>query len=363
MSRRAVSVMLLISLVVLLCSCGGGFGQYRGEGLLTVHFLDVGQSDCTFIEVGGEYTVMIDTADAAHADKVARYVRSLGYEEIDALVLTHPHSDHIGGAEKVIESFYVRSVYMTDEAGDEPYYSALLGAVEKYSPETVTAESGVSLSLGELNGTFLTPGDEEYENENDMSAVLSICYGNVKFLFMGDAGTDVEQDLLEAGADLSADVVKAGHHGSNGSSCSEFIEATGAAYAVFSCGIDNDYGHPSVYALDRWAAAGAVCCRTDIDSTVVIVTDGERVAAGRADDRKYWQNALSCSVPSPLTSADGSADKDTPYKEYVLDTASHTVHVRGCGRAMRLSDRDREYTNADIERLIAEGYKKCRCFD
>ena len=80
---------------------------WRGEGLLTVHYLDVGQSDCTFVEVGGEYTLMIDTADEAHADDVCRYVGDLGYDRIDVLVLTHPHSDHIGGAERIFGEFDV----------------------------------------------------------------------------------------------------------------------------------------------------------------------------------------------------------------------------------------------------------------
>ena len=149
---RVVSIFLLLSVILPLFSCDGG-DRRSGEGLLTVHFLDVGQSDCTFIEVGGEYTLMIDAADADHADKVCRYVSSLGYNEIDAMVLTHPHSDHIGGAQRVIESFVVKSIYMTDEEGDEPYYSAILDVIEKYSITTFSAKRGAVHSLGKLIGS------------------------------------------------------------------------------------------------------------------------------------------------------------------------------------------------------------------
>jgi beta-lactamase superfamily II metal-dependent hydrolase len=354
-----VLLVLLFTLLLPLCSCAGRF-DYRGEGLLTVHFLDVGQSDCTFIEVGGEFTLMIDAADAAHADKVVRYVRSLGYETIDALVLTHPHSDHIGGAEKVIESFYVKSVYMTSETGDEPYYSALLGAVEKNSLKTVTAERGGELSLGELNGTFLAPSDKRFADENDMSAVLSLGYGDIRLLFMGDAGADAESELLDSGAELSAHVVKAGHHGSNGSSSSEFIGATGATYVVFSCGIDNDFGHPSVYAVDRWESGGARCFRTDLDSTVLLCTDGEGIAAGSIEDSGFWRNAR---MILPAVSSDGDHSDSAKQEKYILDTETHTVHVRGCYKALRLPEIRAEHTSAEIDRLLAEGYEKCRCFD
>lgn len=358
-SVRTVSVLLLVALVLPLCSCAGGF-DYRGEGLLTVHFLDVGQSDCTFIEAGGEYTVMVDASDAAHADEVCRYVRSLGYDTIDALVLTHPHSDHIGGAESVIESFDIKSIYMTEESGDEPYYSKLVGAIGKHSLKTVTAEQGTEFSFGELNCAFLSPGTKRYDDENDMSAILSLSYGEVKFLFMGDAGFAVESELLMSGADVSSTVVKAGHHGSNGSSSAEFIKAAGASYAVFSCGIDNDYGHPSVYALDRWESSGARCFRTDLDSTVVFCTDGEGIAAGSADDRAYWQNARLRHV---TRAQESEPNEPAESGKYILDTETHTIHVSGCYIAMRLSAENSERTSADLGRLYAEGYKKCRCFD
>ncbi len=354
-AARAVSVFLAFALTITLCSCGGF--DYRGEGLLTVHYLDVGQSDCTFIEVGGEYTLMIDASDTAHADKVCSYIRSLGYREIDALVLTHPHSDHIGGAPRVIESFDVKRVYMTEEESSEPEYAELIEAVKKHSPERIEAEGGVGITLGALSGEFLSTGGVRFEDENDMSAILSLCYGSVSFLFMGDAGHPAEEALLGGGADVSATVVKAGHHGSNGSSSEAFVKAAGAAYVIFSCGTDNDYGHPSVYAVDRWERSGARSFRTDIDSTVVVCTDGQGIAAGSLGDSEYWENA----ALAPAMPVTDSGKADPTQNEYILDTETHTVHVPACGEAMRLQAEKKEISNADIRRLCAEGYRKCRC--
>ena len=105
MGRVIVLLTVIFAAVLSLFSCGGNNAIYRGEGLLTVHYLDVGQSDCTFVEVGGVYTLMIDTGDDEHAQYVTKYVRELGYDSIDTLVLTHNHSDHIGGAVSIIQSF------------------------------------------------------------------------------------------------------------------------------------------------------------------------------------------------------------------------------------------------------------------
>ena len=353
--KRAVAILLLLAVMLSLFFCGGESG-YRFDGMLKVHFLDAGQSDCTFIEVGGEYTLMIDASDEDHADDVCDYVRSLGYKEIDALVLTHPHSDHIGGARQVVESFFVESIYMTEEEGDEPYYSALLDVIEKYSIATFGAESGTALSLGKLIGSFLMPSDKRFDDGNDMSAVLSLTYGDVKLLFMGDAGADAEAELLDSRADTSAHVVKAGHHGSNGSSTEEFIRSTGASYVVFSCGIDNDYGHPSPLSVDRWKKNGARCFRTDLDSTILFCTDGEGIVMGGIEDADFWSNAN-------LTLPDSTFTDSAEQGKYILDTETHTIHVRDCYKGMRLSGQRTARTNAPLTRLLAEGYTKCRCFN
>ena len=105
--RKIALLSVALAFVLLLSGCSHDDAVYRGEGILTVHYLDVGQSDCTFVEVDGEYTLMIDATDADHADEVCRYVRSLGYDGIDMLVLTHPHSDHIGGAADIIDELDV----------------------------------------------------------------------------------------------------------------------------------------------------------------------------------------------------------------------------------------------------------------
>ena len=360
---RVIGIFLLATVMTAfsLLTFSDGDGVYRGEGLLTVHYLDVGQSDCTFIEVDGKYTVMIDAADEAHPDDVCRYVDDLGYDGIDALVLTHPHSDHIGGAERVLAEYEVDTVFMTDgEASgeDAQYLDRVDGIVEELEIERVCARKGTEFELGRLDGIFLAPTDVSFNDENEMSAVLSLHYGAQSFLFMGDAGAEAESVLLSSGADLSATVVKAGHHGSRGSSSQDFVTATGADYAVFSCGEGNDYGHPSPYTVDRWETSGARTFRTDKDSTVVALTDGNTVAVMPLSELDGSGTVL------PDAASGGETESVERVHKYKLNTASHILHYVGCAILDGHTAINIEPSSEDIARLRAEGYKTCfYCFE
>lgn len=365
MRRVAVWLCGMLLLLALAAASAAFFSAedqpWRGEGLLTVHYLDVGQSDCTFVEVGGEYTLMIDTADEAHADDVCRYVGDLGYDRIDVLVLTHPHSDHIGGAERIFGEFDVGCVYMTegDASGeDADYLSMLLAAVREQGTPSLTAGEGVSFELGALTGVFLSPTEVRFDDENEMSAVLSLRYGERRFLFSGDIGEDAERMLVQRGAELSASVVTAGHHGSGGSSSREFVRAAGAEYVIISCGEGNDYGHPSPYTVDRWESEGARAFRTDRDSDVIAYTDGDSLTV-------LPRSAYNSSDGTSESEADSAAGSDTAEElEYLLNTSSHRIHHADCSLADEDSENVIGACSADIDRLMAEGYRKCSsCFE
>ncbi len=325
-----------------------------------MHYLDVGQSDCTFVEIGGDYTLMIDASDEAHAERICRYIENLGYSRIDLLVLTHPHSDHIGGAHRVLAEFEVGIVYMTEtEASgeDAEYLRRVEEIIEESDIERVLAEAGVTFELGRLQGKFLSPMDVSFEDENEMSAVISLRWGEQRFLFMGDAGEAAEKLLIERGADLRADVVKAGHHGSGGSSSRDFVSATGADYVVFSCGAGNDYGHPSPYAADRWANAGAQIFRTDRDCTVIACTDGANIAVVRLSECDLFSEDILWDFGTQISVSSVNVNF-----EYVLNTSAHTVHLRDCSAVIGQEGEHLEQSSQDIERLAAEGYKLCtRC--
>ena len=355
---RGVFLVFLLLLLFLLVSCGGAEEVYRGEGLLTVHYLDVGQSDCTFVEVGGEYTLMIDASDEEHSSRIVRYVKELGYDSIDLLVLTHPHSDHIGGAPAVIDALSPELVYMTEQAGTGQEYANLVRALSESSSSTETVKKDVSFTLGAMTGRFLAPFGVKHEDENDNGAVLRLDFGSRSFLFMGDAGHAVEQMLVLCRSAVGCDVVKAGHHGSDSSSGAEFISATSAGYVVFSCSEDNGYGHPSPFTLDRWESGGAVAFRTDRDSDIIACTDGDELLVASASDAEFWNGRL-----SEIQHTETSENVDILIRPYVLDLDLHKIHLSSCVQIRSADMSVLERSSADIARLRAEGYEECKnCF-
>lgn len=247
-----------------------------GEGEMIVHFLDAGQGDSEFIELPDGRCMLIDASIKEYGDDIADYIRSCGYDEIDYLVATHPHADHIGGMSEVVNSFDIGEIYMPKVSSDSKTFENLLTSISDKGLQISTAKAGKTIySDSELSIDILSPADDEYESTNDYSAVIKITYGSSSFLFTGDAEELVEEQMLSTYySDLSADVLKVGHHGSSTSSSMSFLRAVSSKYSVISCGADNSYGHPHNEVLARLSAIGTDVYRTDTEGTVTIICDG-----------------------------------------------------------------------------------------
>lgn len=247
---------------------------------LVAHFIDVGQGDSTFIELPDGRTMLIDAGVTDTGDSIAQYIKDTGYDRIDFVVATHPHSDHIGGMRRVINQLDVGAVYMPKVSTDTYTYEKLLKAIKNKGLKVKTAKAGVNI----VNSTdpvfrvdIIAPVKTGYESLNDYSAVVKITYGDTAFLFMGDAEKLSESEILAKGTDVSADVIKIGHHGSSTSSSEEFVKAVGADIGIISCGKNNDYGHPHKEILSLYKKTKTRLYRTDKLGTIVVVSDGEEV--------------------------------------------------------------------------------------
>lgn len=249
------------------------------EGQLRITFLDVGQGDSSFIEFPEGKTMLIDASEASAEDTIINFIKEKGYSKIDYIVATHPHADHIGGMRAVIEEFDIGEVYMPKVMTDTKTYEKLLTAISEKGLKIKTAKAGVSICEGV---SFIAPNAEKYEELNDYSAVLKIVHENNKFLFMGDAEVLSENEILNAGFDVSADVIKVGHHGSGTSSGEDFVNAVGAKYAVFSLGTGNRYNHPHTFIVERWENSGAKIYRTDIDGNITVDSSGSDIKVTKA---------------------------------------------------------------------------------
>ena len=247
---------------------------------LTVHFLDVGQGDSEFIVLPDGKTMLIDAGESNYGNTVVNYIKALGYSKIDYLVATHPHADHIGGMTKVIQSFSIGAVYMPNATTTTQTYIDLITAIKNAGLTITTAKAGASIfNSNGVSANIVAPNMANYEDLNNFSAVIKITYSSNSFLFMGDAEELSENEIT---ADVNADVLKVGHHGSTSSTSQTFLNKVSPKYAVISVGADNDYGHPAQITLDKLSSAGATIYRTDKDGTVVFKSDGTNITVDKS---------------------------------------------------------------------------------
>lgn len=255
-----------------------GFVNKSEDGLLTVSFLDVGQGDSTFIEFPDGKCMLIDASENEYAKTIIEYIEDKGYSRIDYVVATHPHSDHIGGMADVIEAFDIGKFYMPEkEHTSKTFENMLLAVSEKECNVGYLKAGDVIFEQNDVTAIAVAPCRDNYEELNDYSAVILIEYKDTAFLFTGDAEAISENDILNAGYDVKADVLKVGHHGSKTSSSSRFIKAVSPKVAIISCGEDNEYGFPKKTIVNRLEKVGAQVLVTYMEGTIVLVSDGEAV--------------------------------------------------------------------------------------
>ncbi|NMP36903.1 MAG: MBL fold metallo-hydrolase [Clostridiales bacterium] len=243
----------------------------------SAHFIDVGQGDCELV-ICGEKSMLIDAGETGNSENILSYLKSAGVEKLDYIVVTHPHSDHIGSMAEIIGSMPVENVIMPrlseENIPTTKVYENLLIALKDSGANIIAAECGDEYTLGDAAFTVLSPV-KQYEDLNNMSVVLHFTYGGISYIFMGDAETEAEKDIIKSGLELSSDVIKIGHHGSDTSSSEKFLRQVKPRYAVVSCGAGNSYNHPNAKIVNRITSLGVSLFRTDIDGTVIIATDGK----------------------------------------------------------------------------------------
>ena len=246
---------------------------------LEVYFLDVGQGDCAVILCDGE-AMVIDGGPRASAGMVYRYIRDiLGLRHIDYVISTHPHADHVYGLSSVLNAAPADLLLSPVRKWDSKAFEYMLKYAAKQGTPLAVPADGDTLRLGSAVVTVLHCWPEAVGEgrTNDASIVLRIDYGKTSFLFTGDAEDWSEYMMLDAGANLKADVLKVSHHGSGTASTKPFLEAVQPSWAVISVGKSNEYGHPHRQVLERLEKIGAKTLRTDELGTIAFRSDGDRL--------------------------------------------------------------------------------------
>jgi beta-lactamase superfamily II metal-dependent hydrolase len=246
---------------------------------LKVHFIDVGQADSILINLPGKVTMLIDAGNNGDKDTVIDYIKSQGIKQIDFLVGTHPHEDHIGGLDAVIKSVDIGKVYMPKVTHtSKTFKDVLLAVKEKGLKVSSPKPEEVIFDEDSLKIQFLAPVSTKYEELNNYSIVTKITYGETSFLLTGDAEELAENEMLKKSPSLlAADVLKVGHHGSSSSTSPEFLKTVNPTYAVISVEEGNSYGHPHKEVIERLDKSGIKYYRTDKNGTIVMASDGKNI--------------------------------------------------------------------------------------
>lgn len=245
-----------------------------GGNLMKVHFLDCGQADCAFLELPDGKCMLIDAAESSFGKTLADYIRSRGYFHIDYVVATHPHSDHIGGMAHILESFTVGTFYMPNVSHTTKTYEKMLDALLENGCECIYVSRGSTIAAAPYSIEVLSPLAQEYIRMNNYSAVIRLVYKDTSVLFSADAEATAEEEMVSAGLDLKADILKAGHHGSATSTTYRYLSAIMPEDVVISVGRDNSYGFPGPTVLSQIEDIGARVHRTDLDGNISAVSDG-----------------------------------------------------------------------------------------
>lgn len=241
---------------------------------LKVYFIDVGQADCIYINEGN-YNMLIDAGNNEDGEKLVNYFKSLNIEEFNFVVATHPHEDHIGGMDDIINNFKIDNFYMPDKLSTSKTFEDVLDALSNNNLNYHVPEKGENFNLGDALFKVIYSGDDT-NDINDSSIILKMTYGSNSFLFTGDATSNVEKIILND--DIKSDVLKVAHHGSDYSTTVEFLDKVSPKYAVISVGENNSYNHPSNSTLDKLSKRNIKLYRTDINGTIIFTSDGNNLS-------------------------------------------------------------------------------------
>lgn len=281
---------------------------------LTVHYIDAGQGDAallTFTDEEDAYAILFDAGDW-RGNEVVPYLQNVGVDYLDIVIISHPHADHIGQLDDVLAAVDVGEVWMTGNTANSGIYERAAEAILQSDADYDEPTAGDIFDIGPLTIEILHPNNLTGKlNEDSLAALFT--YGDIEFLFTGDAYIEQENAILSRKKNLKADFIQLGHHGSKTSSGKKFLEAVAPTYAIYSAGTGNSYGHPHQEVLDRLQTIGVKVYGTDVHGNIVVTTDGSEaevstdtsgsVTAGQqqndSNDTKSTANKNSSSKASP----------------------------------------------------------------
>lgn len=317
------------------------------EQELTVTFLDVGQADSALLICGDE-AILIDGGNVSDSQLIYTVLKNNGIDHLKAIVISHAHEDHCGGVAAALKACTVDTVYAPVATYDSKAFSNITNMTEIVIPTV-----GDTFYFGSAMVEILGPV-KEYDNTNNTSVVCKVTNGNDSFLFTGDMEFEAEKDLVDSGADLSADVLKVGHHGSDTSTSYVFLREVMPSYAVISSGYGNSYGHPSEVVLSRLKDANVNVYRTDLQGDIVMKTCGDGITV--SVQKNVDANTLIPGSNLKTTIIKNDISNEVYNETYVGNVNSKVFHLPTCKSLPTEKNRIYFYSRQEA---IQANYRPC----
>ncbi|WP_346885741.1 ComEC/Rec2 family competence protein [Clostridium sp. UBA4395] len=242
-----------------------------------IHFINVGQGDSILIE-NNNFNILIDSGPNTAKDTLIFYLKKYKIKKLDYLIASHPHEDHIGSMDDIVNKFYIEEFIMPKVLTTDKNFSNLVNALKSKGLTIRNINDNLKIQLSEDNYIdFLWTGDISDDNLNNHSIVIKYTNKNTSFLFTGDMEEEVENILLASKKSLESTVLKVAHHGSKTSSSKGFLSKVNPRIAVISCGMGNDFGHPHKNTLKALENLNSKILRTDINGNIIIKTNNDKL--------------------------------------------------------------------------------------
>ena len=361
---KNLSILLIALGITLLTGCDASNNENNivtlpPDSSFSIQFIDVGQGDAALIQCDEHY-MLIDGGNVGDSNLIYSVLQNNSIKHLDIVVGTHAHEDHIGGLPGALEYADADKVLSPVTEYNSKAFENFKKYADKKGGGLIIPSVGDEFNLGSAKVTVV--GVNSGEDTNNTSIVLKIVYGETKFLFTGDVERDGEEVILGNGFDLSADVLKVGHHGSDTSTSYPFLREVMPKYAVISVGEGNKYEHPTDATLSKLRDAEVEFYRTDLNGDILCVSDGKKVTftvtkTTSEKDLLTSGNGVVSSNPSNNTE---DANSNIDEGEYVLNTKTKKFHLNSCDSAKDISDSNKAIYIGNRYDLIDDGYEACK---
>ncbi|WP_184662802.1 MBL fold metallo-hydrolase [Texcoconibacillus texcoconensis] len=363
---KVIGCCLTLPIISSLGACTGD-GDAQSEEVETgeAHFtfLDVEQGDSTLIQ-DEDTTIMVDTGRHDN-DVIFDHIENYDVENIDLLILTHPHADHIGNADEIIAQLDVEEVWMSGDEHTTQTYERVIDATINSDSSYEEPRRGETYGVGAFTIEMLHP-ESLTGDLHEGSLSFHIYYDDFNVLFTGDAEKESEIEMLEAGLDLQADVFQLGHHGSSTSNTKTFLEAVEPSVGIYSAAEDNRYGHPHDEVVERFADMDIELYGTDENGTIqVVANDGDYTINTETEDDSLTLDTESTSSNTEDQDTYEAPDREEEQRDVgscsseqvAINSASYDelkeiTHI-GSERAEEIEELREQQTFSDYESLTS----------